>query len=501
MTTTIVNIDQTSTQLNLDAVSIDPKWALRVPASVAIRRRVLPLSEIEGVICVACLNDADLQSKKIVEKYLERDCRLLVVDAKSLQRALDRVYDRLELGEVDASKQRGLNVREDRDAPVAICDELFQAAILRGASDIHLIPNENGLAIHLRVDGVLEQYRELDKQTQPVVVSRLKVLAGMDIAEKRAAQDGRITAFYANTQRKLEIRAASLPTRYGERMTLRLLANNNEGISLQSLGMNDCDLRQFKTASQQPHGLILLTGPTGSGKSTTLYVAIEHLLRTRGGNVITIEDPIEYEIHGASQVEIDTADKVNFSKALRSVLRHDPDVVMIGEIRDQETADTAIKAALTGHLVFSTAHTNTAAGVITRLIDMDVEPFLLAATLRLSVAQRLVRRLCAHCRSERLITLQEALMLEEPELAGKITYDPQGCISCSGKGFTGRIGLFEMLENTPEISKLIAGNANESLVAADALRHGAKTLLDDGISKVLNGTTTIGEIINAVSIG
>ena len=243
----------------------------------------------------------------------------------------------------------------------------------------------------MRVDGLLESYREFPIALQPLVLSRLKVLAGMDIAEKRAPQDGRITSRFSGSRQSLDIRVATLPTRYGERMTLRLLTAHASKLSLQSLGMRTPDLRAFTAATARPHGLVLLTGPTGSGKSTTLYVAIEELLKSRGGNVITIEDPIEYEIQGASQVEVDSADKVNFTKALRSVLRHDPDVVMIGEIRDAETANTAVKASLTGHLVFSTVHTNTATGVVTRLMDMGVEPFLIAATLRLSVAQRLVR--------------------------------------------------------------------------------------------------------------
>lgn len=487
-------------ELDMDLVSIDPKWALKIPAAYAVRRHVLPLCKIEQTVYVACLNDRDTQLKKTVEKYLDHACSLIVVERDALERALSRTYDKFSLGEPTNAIQAA-NVTDDRENPVAICDNLIQAAVLRNASDIHLVPNEQCLMVQLRVDGILEAYCEIPKLIQPLVISRLKVLAGMDIAEKRAAQDGRITAFYASSGRKLEIRAASLPTRFGERITLRLLAGGSANLSLQSLGMREQDLHAFRSATARPHGLVLLTGPTGSGKSTTLYVAIEHLLKTSGGNVITIEDPVEYEICGASQVEVDSADKVNFSKALRSVLRHDPDVVMIGEIRDHETADTAIKAAMTGHLVFSTLHTNTSAGVVTRLIDMGVEPFLLAATLRLSVAQRLVRKMCPACRQQREITQEESLLLHRPELRGMPTFEPVGCLKCAGKGYVGRIGLFEMLENNAEIADLIAGSVNESIIAESARRLGSSTLIDDGIAKILDGTSTVAEIVSAVSWG
>lgn len=497
----ITDLQQTSgPSLDLDLVSIDPKWALKVPAAYAVRRHILPLCKIDQTVYAACLNDQDTQIKKTVEKYIEHSCSLIKVERSVLERALKRTYDKFSLGEPIDTIQSA-SVIEDRENPVAICDELIQAAVLRNASDIHLVPNELCLVVQLRVDGILEAYSEIPKLIQPLVISRLKVLAGMDIAEKRAAQDGRITAFYASSGRKLEIRAASLPTRFGERITLRLLAGGSANLSLQALGMRDQDLHSFRSATSRPHGLVLLTGPTGSGKSTTLYVAIEHLLQTRGGNVITIEDPVEYEIRGASQVEVDSADKVNFSKALRSILRHDPDVVMIGEIRDHETADTAIKAAMTGHLVFSTLHTNTSAGVVTRLIDMGVEPFLVAATLRLSVAQRLVRKLCPSCRQERTITQEESMLLHRPELRGMPTFDPVGCLKCAGKGYAGRIGLFEMLENNSEIADLIAGSVNESMIAESSRRLGGSTLIDDGVAKILDGTSSVAEIVSAVSWG
>ncbi len=485
--------------LDLDCVRIDPAWALRVPSAYAFRKRVLPLCKLNDEVIVACVGALDSQTQKALRSYLKSEIKLVTVSLESMRSTLARVYESLSMNGV-LPTTHSTEPKDEVDNTIIVCDELLQAALLRGASDIHLVPNASSLSVHLRVDGVLELYRELPLALQPLVVSRLKVLAGMDIAEKRAAQDGRITSKSNITRNSIDIRVATLPTRYGERMTLRLLTSNASKLSLQSLGMRSSDLATFSSATERPHGLVLLTGPTGSGKSTTLYVAIEQLLRNRGGNVITIEDPIEYEIKGASQVEVDSSDKVSFSKALRSVLRHDPDVVMIGEIRDPETAETAVKASLTGHLVFSTVHTNTAAGVVTRLKDMGVEPFLIAATLRLSVAQRLVRKLCEHCRRPRMITAAEIFALQQPALESCIVFDPVGCVMCAGRGYTGRIALFEMLESSEATAKLIAHGANEDELLQDARSRNVSLLLNDGVAKILDGTTTVAEVTNAVTL-
>jgi type II secretory ATPase GspE/PulE/Tfp pilus assembly ATPase PilB-like protein len=489
--------------LDLGSVRVDPVWALRVPAAFALRKRVLPLCKLESGVRVACVQPIDPQTHKSLENYLKCDFTLVQATAQSLRAALARVYDNPSMAGADAGGETRSRTASDRkpstDDAVSVCDELLQAAILRGASDIHLVPGVHTLVAQMRVDGQLEPYRELPAASHTAIISRLKVLAGLDIAEKRAAQDGRISTRFGASQRKLDIRVATLPTRYGERMTLRLLTPHDSQLSLTALGMSSRDLQVFTAAAQRPHGLVLLTGPTGSGKSTTLYVAIEQWLRTRGGNVITIEDPIEYEIQGASQVEVDSADKVNFSKALRSVLRHDPDVVMIGEIRDAETAAVAVKASLTGHLVFSTLHTNTAVGVITRLADLGVEPFLIAATLRLSVAQRLVRRLCQACRKPRPMSHSEALALRQPELTGRTVYDRGGCLLCAGKGFTGRIALFEMVESNADLANLIATGASEDALLEKARTGNLSSLFDDGLAKIFDGTTTVAEVTNAVT--
>lgn len=315
----------------------------------------------------------------------------------------------------------------DPNDAVALCDELLFAALVREASDIHIDPCPENVMVRLRVDGELEKYRTLPSTVLNGLISRFKVLSGMDIAEKRAPQDGGFTHRFGAAAMKIDIRVATLPTKHGERMTLRLLATQTETLTIERLGMMAHDQTIFEQMVSLPHGMILLTGPTGSGKTTTLYAALRKLIAAQVGNIITIEDPIEYAIPGVAQVEVDTADKVSFSRALRSVLRHDPDVVMIGEIRDFETADVAIKASLTGHLVFSTLHTNSAAGVVTRLADMGVQRYLIAATLRLAVSQRLVRKLCGrwdglmHCGISDAVLDSRGETLRRPLVAPRAT--------------------------------------------------------------------------------
>ncbi len=491
--------------LSLDLVRIDPTWALRIPATLALRKRVLPLSAGDERVRVACADPEDRGTLQLLERYLERPIEAIAAEPDSLRRALTRIYGGVSIpgaGDPNPIRFRGRDSRQAFDAEdaVAVCDELLQAAALRQASDIHLVPTERQLIVRFRVDGILETYRELPLEATGGVISRFKVLAELDIAEKRAPQDGRFTARIGPAQLKVDIRTATLPTRHGERMTLRLLASQDAPIDLESLGMSAIDRERFERAIARPHGLVLLTGPTGSGKSTTLYAAIRRLLQVRGGNVVTIEDPIEYAIPGTSQVEVDSVDKVNFGKALRSVLRHDPDVVMIGEIRDSDTADVAMKAALTGHLVLSTLHTNNTAGVVTRLIDMGMERFMVAATLRLAVAQRLVRRLCPHCHCPRPMTAEEAFALGRPDLEGATVHEPVGCVYCAGRGYAGRVAGFEMLSIDESTARAIADGADEGALVAKMRRDGAPLLMDDAIAKILEGTTTVRDVLGAVTI-
>ncbi len=378
---------------------------------------------------------------------------------------------------------------------VAMANELMETAFARGASDIHIDPEENIILVQLRVDGVLEPLKKLPKSIHGPLIGRYKVLSRMDIAERRMAQDGRFVQCLGPEQRRIHLRAATLPTTHGERLTLRLLATETEQLTLNRLGMSESALRTFASFTSQKQGMIMLSGPTGSGKSTTLYAALRHRLAHHPGRFITVEDPVEFDIVGVAQIEVDTADKVRFDTVLRNILRSDPDVIMIGEIRDFDSADVAIKAALTGHLVFSSIHTNSAAGVITRLIDMGLQPFQVAATLRLCIAQRLARRLCPKCRKPRKLAAAEAAAVGRPDAAGATVYEPGACDRCNERGYQGRIGLFELLPLDEELARRVVDGADEVQIMRYAREKKIPGLREDAAGKLLAGITSFDEIV------
>lgn len=479
-------------RLDLSEVKIDPAWAMRVPSALAMRRQVLAFAMVDDHVCVAHARPLDAGSTAALKKHLKTPLRTFLADPASLKEAIQRIY-----ASRDDSAQRPGG--EETETAVGLCDELLSAAIMQQASDLHIDPDETETLVRIRVDGDLRDYRPIPASMHSAMVSRFKVLSGMDIAEKRAPQDGRFRQDTGGGGH-IDIRVATLPTRHGERMTLRFLAAQTESLTLGKLGMAEGDLDKFSHAIGRPHGMVLITGPTGSGKSTTLYAGLRKLVAGGDYNVITIEDPIEYEMKRVGQVEVDSADKVSFSKALRSVLRHDPDIVMIGEIRDAETADVAIKAALTGHLVLSTVHTNNAASAVTRLADMGVDRFLIAATMRLCVAQRLVRRLCSHCRSGRPLTEAEAVMLGQKDKTGQTVFDPAGCHYCADRGYVGRLGIFELLSMDQDLSQLVAGGADEASLVKAARQRGMSRLTDDGLAKLFSGQTSPQELLSAVTL-
>jgi type II secretory ATPase GspE/PulE/Tfp pilus assembly ATPase PilB-like protein len=384
---------------------------------------------------------------------------------------------------------------------VALCEEMLEAAFERGASDLHVDAEEKVVLVQLRVDGELETLKKLPKSLHGPVIGRFKILANMDIAEHRMPQDGRFVYALGPQKRRVSIRAACLPTTHGERMTLRLLAVETQELTLNRLGMMPADYNTFVKIAGERQGLILMTGPTGSGKSTTLYAALRYRLANFPGRFITVEDPVEFDIVGVAQAEVDHADKVQFSTVLRNILRSDPDVIMIGEIRDAESADIAIKAALTGHLVFSSLHTNSAAGVITRLIDMGIEPYQVAATLRLCVAQRLIRRLCPQCRKPRPLTPTEAQSIHHPELAGKTVYEPGRCMTCKERGYRGRVGLFELLPIDEELARLIVTGCDEGGIKSHMRARKIRFLQDDALEKLLSGAASFGDLLGATQWG
>ena len=467
--------------LDLETVAVDPVCAVRIPAQVALRRLVLPLAVLDGVLHVAMADATDAGAREAVRGVAGCDVAFHAADPAQLRAALLKLYgDGRTGGGLATGAAPVAGAAED---PVALVDGILRAAMLRHASDVHFDPDATGVRVRFRTDGELEEVRHIPAALQAGVTSRLKVMAGLDIAERRAPQDGAFTwraPGGANRLPPLDIRMATLPVRHGERVTLRLLETDGARLTLDGLGLASGDRTAFGEVLDQPHGLVLLTGPTGSGKTTTLYAAIRLLLERHPLNVLTVEDPIEYEIPGVSQAEVDASDKVNFAKALRSLLRHDPDVIMIGEVRDAESLDTAVKAALTGHLVLSTLHTNDAVSAVTRLSDMGLEAHLAAATLRLVVAQRLVRALCPRCR--------------ERVDAG---FRAKGCLACAGRGFKGRLGLFELFLPDAEISSLIARGAPADEIRSAARAKGMRTLADDAAEKCRAGLTTLAEAVRA----
>ena len=472
-------------------IRIDPAWAMKVPSALALRRLALPLCRVDGSLVVAMADPADATTAEAVARAAGLPVRPLRAEPGALRRALLRVY-----GDTRAADP----APGGADDAVSAVDNILRAAVLRQASDIHIDPMRDSVRVRLRVDGRLEDFLRLPIGMQPALVSRIKVMAGLDIAERRAPQDG---AFVwrspgAGDRPPSDVRVATLPVRFGERITMRLLESGGERLPVEGLGMSEGHLARFRDILARPHGMVLLTGPTGSGKTTTLHAALRTLLAAGSPNILSVEDPIEYEVPEIAQAEVDSGDKVSFSKALRSLLRHDPDVIMIGEIRDTESLDIAVKAALTGHLVLSTLHTNDALSTVSRLADMGLERHLIAATLRLSAAQRLVRSLCPHCRRPYEIPAGEAALLRTPSLEGRTAWRPGGCLRCAGRGGVGRTGVFEFFAPDEEIASLIAAGAPQDRLAAVLRDRGEPTLLDDAVRKVLSGETTVTEVLRVV---
>ena len=373
---------------------------------------------------------------------------------------------------------------------VAVLDQVLRDAYLNRSSDVHLMIEEEGLRIRFRVDGKLTDYPlDADQTVAAGLISRVKVLSGLDISEQRMPQDGGFSYHLAApVDMEFNIRVATAPTRLGERITMRLLGSESSSLTLTDLGFLESDLVEFKQAIRKPYGMILLTGPTGSGKSTTLCAALQEINHP-DINIMTVENPIEYVIDGISQIQ--TGPKINFADALRSLLRHDPDVLMVGEIRDSETADVAVKAAMTGHLVFSTLHTNNAVSAVTRLVDIGCEPFLIGSTMTAVIAQRLVRRLCRHCAKPRPANEDERILLgveDEVEI-----FEPEGCAVCQGQGFRGRLGLFETLWFNERLARMVSKGADEETLEANAGKA-LKFMWEDGCEKVLRGLTTLDEV-------
>jgi general secretion pathway protein E len=498
----------------ISADDVNLELLKRVPINFAKQARILPLQQEGELVALAVADPLDSAALDHARLLLQQNVSPKIALASTIVDAINTVYDRSiheaeELvGEMEAQDLDTLahELEEPKDlldaddeAPIIrlVNSLLFRAAKER-ASDIHIEPMERELIVRFRVDGVLQEVIKPPKRYQNSIVSRVKVMGQLNIAEKRLPQDGRIRIKLAG--RDIDIRLSTIPTSHGERIVMRLLDKTATLLDLAEIGMNQQMLRELDTLIRRSHGIILVTGPTGSGKTTTLYGALSRI-NTPDVNILTVEDPVEYQIKGIGQMAISPKIGLTFASGLRSFLRQDPDVIMVGEIRDRETAEIAIQASLTGHLVFSTVHTNDSAGAVTRLVDMGVEPFLVASSLMAILAQRLVRRVCFDCRVLYRPTDEElreiGLTFEGLRKLGVTeVHKANGCAACGQTGYRGRTGIYELLLVDDEIRQLILKNVDSSTIKKAAINKGMITLLLDGAQKVAQGETTIAEVLS-----
>jgi len=479
--------------LDMEELKPDLEALNKLPQALVRRKNFVPVvaASEDGVLILVTAEPDDRSGIDTSKRLLNQAVELGLSEPHLIAKAIDRAYQALQHTSIDieSTAQQSVDL-------VSLLDAIFREAYLRRSSDIHIMQDEQGLRVRLRVDGKLQEYIPDTPTTAEIangLISRIKVLADLDISEQREPQDGGLSyKLDAPIDAEFNVRVATAPTRIGERVTMRILGQDAKDLSLSKIGMTESDLTLFQEAIRKPFGMILLTGPTGSGKSTTLFAALREI-SAPDINILTVENPIEYVIEGVSQVQ--TGAKITFASALRSFLRHDPDVLMVGEIRDEETADTALKASMTGHLVFSTLHTNTAAGSITRLADIGCEAFLIGATMNAVIAQRLVRKLCTHCRSAYEASDEEKELLEQPIDSSVTLYKPHGCALCEGTGYRGRMGLFETLWFDESLSKLVSKGCSEEELELVALSKARLRLMwQDGVIKVLRGHTTLSEI-------
>ncbi|MEW5724842.1 MAG: type II secretion system ATPase GspE [Thermodesulfobacteriota bacterium] len=495
----------------LPAPGLPPELAGRIELGWARKNRLVPLSTAGESVVVAVVNPLALDPVDELAFVLGRRIEVVAAPEAEVLGALNRLFSESmdtaddvlrELAETEAGHlEADLEAAQDlidssESAPIVrlINRVLIQAANER-ASDIHLESGGDRVNIRFRIDGVLYDRISPPKSYLTFLASRVKVMSGLDIAEKRLPQDGRFQFLVAD--RNIDVRVSVIPTSTGERVVLRLLDKSQGLLGLEDLGLEDENLRRFEDLIQKPHGIVLATGPTGSGKTTTLYAALSRL-NTRDLNIITIEDPVEYQLKGVGQIHVNPKVGLDFARGLRSVLRHDPDVIMIGEIRDLETAEIAIQSSLTGHLVFSTLHTNDAPSAVTRLVDMGIEPYLVSSALIGVVAQRLVRLLCPRCKSPVTTPLAETLSragLAENALAGATVYKPQGCDYCHYTGYRGRTGIYELLLPTDEVQAVLATTSEAGRIRRVALAAGMTPLSESGLARVRRGQTSLEEVL------
>lgn len=492
--------------VELANLPLDPNVVALVPGTICRKYQLIPIDKRRDRLVVGTLDPNDIVALDDVASVTDLFVEPVVVARDALEQMFERfLRSDEELSELSLAIEENAESSsesftetiddQDADAPVVrFVNLLIAQAINDRASDIHVEPGENQLTVRYRIDGVLHEMQKADRSIQDGIISRLKIMSSIDIAEKRRPQDGRLSVNHES--RQVDLRVATLPTVWGEKIVMRILDNTGQRMAMSDLLMSPRNLERFNSAIKRPHGMVLATGPTGSGKSTTLYTALRAVANSTI-NVITVEDPVEYRIGGINQVQVNNKAGLTFSNALRSILRSDPDVVLVGEIRDNETAIISIEAALTGHLVLSTLHTNDAPSALTRLTEIGAEPFLVATALEAIVAQRLARRLCQKCRVpfvEPTEVLTALGFAHDPSDPPQI-FRAGGCPACSGTGYRGRVALHEVMTVTEEIEQLVVTRATGGDMRQVALEQGMVSLREDGFGKVAQGMTTIEEVL------
>ncbi|MEM9037712.1 MAG: ATPase, T2SS/T4P/T4SS family [Actinomycetota bacterium] len=491
--------------VDLEAVTIDPAAASVIPTHLARRFTAIPIAFEDGRLVVAMADPANVVAMDDLRSVAGVNIRPVVATRGAIEAAIERnaklETDVEDLGSLVAEEQGDSDLEELKDlteeAPIVkLVNGIIANALTDRASDIHIEPTETEVKVRYRVDGVLKDAMTTDRRVKAGLVSRLKIMASMDIAERRKPQDGRLSVKVSG--RNVDLRVATLPVVHGEKVVMRILDNSTALLRLEDLGFLDASMERYEKAYTLPYGTILVTGPTGSGKSTTLYSTLNQITDPTK-NVITVEDPVEYRIPGINQVQVNKKAGLTFEAALRSILRSDPDVVLIGEIRDHETAVIAMEAALTGHLVLSTLHTNDSTSTPTRLVEMGLEPYLVSSALDCVVAQRLARRLCEHCKEAYQPTQAELEAANwDVELPEKL-YRPVGCGKCSSTGYRGRLALHEVLMITEELSTLISGRAGSEELRSVAIDQGMLTLRQAGLMQATKGSTSVAEVFRVVA--
>jgi len=499
----------------IEVEEIDPELVAQIPINFAKQYTLIPLRARGGAVTIAMADPLDFYALDDVRMLLQTDVEVVLAKPGVIINAINLVYQRESgatqeaIEDLEGHEILGLSAAEfeepqdlldaaDEAPIIRLINSLLYQAVKDRASDVHIEPFEKDLVVRYRIDGILYEVLKPPKRLQSSIASRVKIMGRLNIAEKRLPQDGRIRIKIAG--RDVDIRLSTIPTTFGERIVMRLLDRSNVLLELSQIGLMPDQLRMTEKLIRRSHGILLVTGPTGSGKTTTLYAALQ-TINTPDKNIITVEDPVEYQLEGIGQIQVNPKINLTFANALRSILRQDPDVILVGETRDTETAEIAIQASLTGHLVFSTLHTNDAAGAVTRLIDMGIEPFLVASSLVAIYAQRLVRLVCKSCAERSNLTELELQQLGlTPTNGGNgAVLRAKGCDRCKNTGYAGRSAIYELLLIDDAVRRLILNNADSGSIKQAALRNGMQTLRMDGARRVLAGATTTEEVLRVTS--